>query len=145
MSQTEKSPEQRHEERVVRHLSRCKHFDGIQHERCRQGVPYDQARDTTTQPYGFACLSRGAAACSLRELPTRAEAEAEIAESDARFMDTVTARTAAVADLEARGAVAGSGTVACPRCGGTLHYSRAAVNGHVWGACETPDCLRWME
>lgn len=35
--------------------------------------------------------------------------------------------------------------VECPACKGRLKLSISAVNGHVWGACETPDCVRWME
>lgn len=33
----------------------------------------------------------------------------------------------------------------CPACGGKLHMSHAASNGHVWGQCETEGCLSWME
>jgi len=36
-------------------------------------------------------------------------------------------------------------TIACPACGGKLHLSQAACNGHVWGRCETDGCVRWME
>ena len=37
------------------------------------------------------------------------------------------------------------GTKECPVCGGTLHYTVSEYNGHVWGSCETKDCLQWME
>lgn len=33
----------------------------------------------------------------------------------------------------------------CPICGGKLHMSIAACNGHVWGICDTPGCLSWVE
>lgn len=36
------------------------------------------------------------------------------------------------------------GSIICPECGGKLNYSRAKSNGHVWGKCETPNCLSWM-
>lgn len=39
----------------------------------------------------------------------------------------------------------GGGTIICPKCHGTLHFSVASINGHVHGNCETADCLRWME
>ncbi len=29
--------------------------------------------------------------------------------------------------------------------GGTLHYSVAGYNGHLWGQCTTVGCARWME
>lgn len=39
-----------------------------------------------------------------------------------------------------------SGSVDCPTgCGGTLHLSHAACNGHVWGKCSTDNCVGWME
>lgn len=37
-----------------------------------------------------------------------------------------------------------SGTIDCPRCRGRLRYS-VKHNGHIWGKCDTPDCLNWME
>ncbi|KKN46563.1 hypothetical protein LCGC14_0671570 [marine sediment metagenome] len=33
----------------------------------------------------------------------------------------------------------------CPLCKGVLHYTVAALNGHVHGKCETENCLGWME
>lgn len=34
----------------------------------------------------------------------------------------------------------------CPTgCGGKLHLSQAALNGHVWGHCTTEGCVSWME
>ena len=38
-----------------------------------------------------------------------------------------------------------AGTVECPACQQTLHYTVAACNGHIWGHCETDECLAWME
>lgn len=35
--------------------------------------------------------------------------------------------------------------VACPVCGGRLHLTQSAYNGHVHGKCSTPDCVNWME
>lgn len=35
--------------------------------------------------------------------------------------------------------------IECPACKGRLHLSQAAVNGHVWGNCETKGCMQWME
>lgn len=36
-------------------------------------------------------------------------------------------------------------TVECPICGGKLHLHQASYNGHVRGACETDDCVNFME
>lgn len=41
--------------------------------------------------------------------------------------------------------VAKQEVVECPACKGRLHLSQAAYNGHVWGKCETADCVEWME
>jgi hypothetical protein len=53
------------------------------------------------------------------------------------------------ADAKAKGigrGAAGQGEIACPCCeGGTLHYSVAGSNGHVWGRCSTPGCVRWLQ
>jgi hypothetical protein len=38
-----------------------------------------------------------------------------------------------------------SGVIKCPACGGGLHVSHAACNGHVWGRCETDGCAAWIE
>jgi hypothetical protein len=39
----------------------------------------------------------------------------------------------------------GQQIIDCPICGGRLHMTHAAMNGHVWGKCETPDCMEWIE
>lgn len=36
------------------------------------------------------------------------------------------------------------GKIKCPKCGKDLHYRRAQSNGHVWGQCESQDCLGWL-
>jgi len=52
----------------------------------------------------------------------------------------------AVTNIKAKhGKTNAKGTMGCPLCGGKLHYTVAALNGHVWGACETKNCLSWME
>lgn len=38
-----------------------------------------------------------------------------------------------------------SEVVDCPACGGRLHLSISAYNGHVHGYCETEGCVSWME
>lgn len=39
----------------------------------------------------------------------------------------------------------GSGKIACPNCGGTLSWSIAKTNGHIWAKCDGPDCVAWVE
>ena len=37
------------------------------------------------------------------------------------------------------------GVIDCPTCRGRLHWSRAPENGHVWGKCETEECVAWIQ
>ena len=40
----------------------------------------------------------------------------------------------------------GRGEVKCPNCSdGTVRYTVASLNGHIWGACTTSGCASWME
>ena len=71
-----------------------------------------------------------------------AEDDEEIQRTIARFM------TAGAVIAEVKKEHKGrnwTGTKDCPVCGGKLHMSHAACNGHVHGRCETDDCLAWME
>ena len=36
------------------------------------------------------------------------------------------------------------GFIKCPQCGKRLKWSMSGINGHVWGKCETENCLSWM-
>lgn len=36
-------------------------------------------------------------------------------------------------------------TVECPVCKGRLLLSIARSNSHVWGKCETLNCVQWIE
>ena len=35
--------------------------------------------------------------------------------------------------------------IKCPSCGGKLYMHKNSYNGHVWGRCETENCLTWMQ
>lgn len=67
-------------------MGRCKHFTGIQHDRCAADVAYDDVRGPK-EPGGLRgpipCLREhaGEATCPLRVFPTEAEARAEAAET----------------------------------------------------------------
>lgn len=43
------------------------------------------------------------------------------------------------------GKVDAQGSIECPECKGKLNYTKNSYNGHVWGHCETEECLRWMQ
>lgn len=78
-------------------------------------------------------------------LPAPAEAIAH-AEEFGKFMK---AHRAAKDHAKAAGlgrGNGGQGEMPCPTgCGGTLRYTVANVNGHMWAACSTKSCVRWME
>jgi len=63
---------------------------------------------------------------------------------DQQFME---AMRAVGADVKARGLGKGNpgdGSITCPVCQGTLSYSVAGGNGHIWGKCATEGCIRWL-
>ncbi|MFW9871898.1 MAG: hypothetical protein ACFFG0_02270 [Candidatus Thorarchaeota archaeon] len=37
-----------------------------------------------------------------------------------------------------------SGKIICPLCGKELTYQKHS-NGHIWGKCETKNCLNWVQ
>lgn len=135
--------------RILDRMTRCVHFNGIQNEACKAGVNYRAM--VGGEDLGWAtripCNGRTTgirACCGELRLTTREEAEAAIARADASLERLRTCMTAIRAKHgKARGL---RGAMPCPTgCGGTLQYSIAGVNGHVWGQCSTPGCARWMQ
>uniref|UniRef100_A0A6M3LAC6 Uncharacterized protein n=1 Tax=viral metagenome TaxID=1070528 RepID=A0A6M3LAC6_9ZZZZ len=58
----------------------------------------------------------------------------------------ITSLGSAIKQIKAKhGKTNANGFIECPKCEGRLFYTVAAINGHVWGKCETDDCLSWME
>ena len=82
--------------------------------------------------------------CPKREYPTAEEVERNDTEINKIITASMKARKAIKAIDHPKGANA-AGSVECPMCGGVLRYTIAGCNGHVWAACETADCIRWME
>jgi hypothetical protein len=147
----------------------CKHYTGFTLFRtagqCRAGVNY---RDVTPDPDTSGCALRipchtvcnfyqpGQLAefarrgtCAKYEEPTdaevaahEAEIEAMIAKSEAQMAATTPLLKRIKKDHKGQD---WQGVEVCPVCGGKLHLSHAAYNGHVHGRCETEDCLNWME
>lgn len=142
----------------------CKHFNGTHHNtHCEAGVCY---RDVTTDPdqlegsgLRIACHSlpwkrstpsqmehfnrRGK--CNKYEDPTPEEIAADRAVIQA-MMDRMMSAGPLISKVkkEHKGQD-WKGVEPCPVCAGTLHLSHSAYNGHVWGRCETENCLAWME
>lgn len=68
---------------------------------------------------------------------------------DAATSKALAAFVAVAEDAKKKGFKAGHGgnsNCACPVCAdGTIRYSVASVNGHIWASCSTDGCVRWMQ
>lgn len=147
---------------VERRMGTCVHFRAMGvHKVCAAGVAYADVQKEH-EPIKYAGMgggkpvytatrslpchahhNHGGATCPKFEGMTREAAESREAELRAFIGGMGEARKRIVAACGDR--PGGAGTVVCPTCQGTLHYSRAASNGHVWARCETAGCLAWME
>jgi len=131
-------------------LSSCRHFNGVQHEKCEAGIAYEHADKTLAMPCLPAHINgRAAWPCASFEIMSQADAEKEADERIVTMNRGMEVRRAAHADAKARGlgkGHGGFGSLPCPGCGrGTLQYSVASYNGHMHGRCSTPGCASWME
>jgi len=140
--------------RFERELLTCRHFNGIgidHGKRCRAGVVY--RTHVGGEDFGWVrrlpCMPKPAdedrsrvVPCDSHEFPSLEEVEAEERAAD-EIMHLTTAAIKICRD-DAGGKRGVAGDVECPKCKGRLHYTVAAVNGHLWGRCATPDCLAWM-
>lgn len=122
----------------------CRYFTGIQHATCEAGIAYSSVQDG---PGCYPCLPpfrerECSTTCEHKTLYTTEELinqEHEMAESLVRLMK---AREAIFNATFGKRRIAGE--IDCPNCGGKLKYTIAS-NGHIWGACSTDKCARWME
>lgn len=129
---------------VLKQMTKCQHFNGIQNERCKADVLYQKKGPmpcwtNEPKPSGWTCEK-------LSPM-TREQAEADFEDlerSMARFR-LVMAAVTPWRTWTKQNRVAKQGVIECPACKGRLHLSQAAYNGHVWGQCETPGCAQWME
>lgn len=119
----------------------CKHFTGIQNKVCKVGVVYE-----TVSP--IPCIDKyrkGDCSCDKYEEPSQAEIDEWQAYLDKRMEMHRKVGPAIVAIKRQHKGQDWQGVIECPCCGGKLHVSHAAYNGHVHGRCETEDCISWME
>ncbi len=146
----------------------CKHYTGSYHNtHCAVGVCY---RDVTNDPdglgsaYRIACMKpEGLSPHGLKVLSEHGPqgvcdkydepTNAEVAEFDREVEALMEQHIKEMTDLnpillKIKKEHKGKGhqcVIECPRCKGKLHLSHAASNGHIWGKCETEDCMAWME
>lgn len=141
------------ERSILRIMSTCVHFTGIQHEKCEAEVNYhDQFGSGVGCFVSIPCmLCRGEVAvektCPMVKYPTRAEANAKQDERDAHTKNAMRAMVAAHNDAKEKGlgkGNGGAGELKCPLCpDGMLRYSVAGYNGHMYAGC-TNGCVSWM-
>lgn len=101
------------------HMNRCKHFTGIQNDKCKKGIAYLSVRDVSVSPYRWPCILKEdcKTTCASAEFPTREEAEQYQRESDEHIAKYL-------ADIAAK---------KCPICGDTGQPEQ--IGSCVYGAC----------
>jgi len=140
---------------------RCKHFNGIQHARCKAGILYDDVIPNPDQIMGkglrLPCTTfsnklsesqlehvKNKGVCGSYEEPSSEDLEASEAEWEETLLKIRKAQPL-IAELKKKHPEGGGGTVPCPVCEGVLYYSISSCNGHCHGKCETDKCFFWME
>lgn len=141
------------ERRIQNHMHSCVHFTGIQHESCKAGVNYRTLVGGSDLGWArrLPCTEgwpedqvREAVPCDQCRRVTREEAEEKVKSADASF-ERIAKCLKAIKEKhgKSRGL---ADSMPCPTgCGGTLGYSIAGSNGHVWGRCSTQGCASWMQ
>lgn len=130
----------------------CNHYRGM-HEKteCEAGVSFASLPLYGTREFMDACPCFGpCGGCEKAEYPTDEEIKENERLLAVRFENITKARAAIVAACGGpwkRGMHGHIGLIDCPVCNGykTLRFSRAGYNGHIHAACETEDCVNWME
>lgn len=127
---------------MMRTHGKCKHFTGIQNDICKAGIRYD---DVKPVPCLVKYRRKDSPMCARYEEPTDEEVAEDEAYIQARMEMHSKAGSIIVEIKRQHKGHNWRGVLDCPVCGGRLHVSHAAYNGHVHGRCETEDCLSWME
>jgi hypothetical protein len=131
--------------------NQCRFFNGVQNKTCKAGVRYDAIKTDRILP----CLAIGHSAkmtpdqrrnlCPKLEFPSAEELAEDQKRIDAAIAELMKANDVIAKVKNEHRRKDWIGVEVCPICGGKLHMTHAAYNGHVHGRCETPGCLHWME
>lgn len=81
----------------------------------------------------------------IRRTRQMGESRADAVEQSERQMELVMPVVAKWRTWTEKNRVSKQEVIECPACAGRLHLTQSAYNGHVWGRCETKDCVSWME
>jgi hypothetical protein len=131
----------------------CQHYDPQPRGKgCKAGMPIDKIQTVKTGEKGLKwgpCIEGHLLPDVLTICPKWLRVTQEAAEKRADDIEESIQRMTKVGPVVAawrkREPIGKQEVIACPVCGGRLHLSQAAYNGHVWGRCETKDCVAWME
>jgi hypothetical protein len=131
----------------------CRHYRGtFNNNSCHDGVNYvDLAGEGPGIIGRLPCFDDHitSVVCVKRVFPTQEEVDEfqEVAKQHAKIMAVAVrlCRESAVSRGFKVGGDSLSGRVVCPKCNQMLNYNVAGSNGHLWGHCETPGCLSWMQ
>jgi hypothetical protein len=126
--------------------NKCIHFNGVMNDCCKAGVSYSAIR----VGHLFPCFKGDSLdTCDKREFPSDEQVAARVNEIEANTARTMTAMVAVCDEAKRLGlknGKGGGGQIECPVCKtGTLGFSVASYNGHIWGKCSTKDCVAWMQ
>ena len=136
------------------HLGRCIHYGGVRDRgKCKKGIDLQELAQVEEKgEFGWIkrlpCLAifDTEIVCEHRQFPTQEEAEEYEKRVTLEFERFTQDAGPVIRRIkEEHAGKSWIGTVECPRCGGELKVSHAAINGHVHGCCKTPGCLSWME
>ncbi len=132
------------ERKRQRYVLKCKHFTGAMGKVCQAGITYDSLPSGTQWPCVPSQLDKSG--CSKFSALSSEEIEQEL-EKEKAAMERFSKVFPLIAKIkkENKGKSA-QGHESCPACGtGTLSWSHAKLNGHIWGRCSTDGCVSWME
>ena len=134
------SEDRKHKTIGEKYANWCIHFNGIAHNKCKAYINYSRFDNS------YPCFKdKGHGGCLKQYFPNEQEVAAHVASMEAHMEKMRLAfKIVAAIKKEHRGK-GWQGIVECPACNGNLRLSHTALNGHVWGKCETKDCLSWME
>jgi len=126
-------------ELMIREDRQCRHFRSIlEGKSCHAEINYSDLRKHGDLPC-FGDTGDSIAKCSKHQPYTLEETQAKEEKFRTEFMH-ISIALAAIKTLS--GTV---GSIDCPQCQGKLSWTRSTRNKHIYGNCETPDCLRWMQ
>lgn len=122
----------------------CRFFNGVQHDKCKAGVEYRSLGQGK-----LPCITeyRGTdfAECDKYTEPSNEEVEKfdrVMRAASERMMKLIPFISRLKSEHKGK---SWEGIETCPICSGKLHVTHASINGHVWGSCETENCVRWAE